>query len=276
LSANHSQAELLEYLRICEHAARVAGQILLDHRGQFTVREKGPGDVVTDADEAAQRTIRRIVLEAYPKHGFLGEESFEDELRPPECGVSSEPRAELRWIVDPLDGTINYVHDLPSYGVSIALESGCQLLVGVVFDPVLDECYTAAAGCGAYRNGQRIAVSACELAEQALVGASFPTNPQRDCIEIRRFIEVLHTVQAVRRLGAASLNLCYVASGRLDGYFASTAQSWDVAAGVLIVREAGGIVTGLDGSGFCLERPALACASTPTCHAQLVEALARA
>jgi myo-inositol-1(or 4)-monophosphatase len=265
-----------DHVKICEQAARAAGQVLLDRRGTFTVREKGPKDIVTDADEAAQAIIHKIVMDAHPEYGFLGEEATDE--GGPAVNQANEERkdAQRRWIVDPLDGTVNYVHDLPSYGVSVALEAGGEILAGVVFDPVLDECYSAAAGGGAYLNGQKIQVSGCISARQALFGASLPANPTRGCIEIRRFVEVLHAAQAVRRLGAASLNLCYVACGRLDGYFASTVKSWDVAAGVLIVREAGGVVTSLDGSDFCLERAELTCGATPALHASLVETLARA
>ena len=274
---NHdSHVGMLDYLRICEQAARAAGQVLLDWRGRFTVREKGPKDIVTDADEAAQAVIRKIVLNAHPEYGFLGEEDTQGEVLSRTNGGEETEGTQFRWIVDPLDGTINYVHGLPSYGVSVALESGGDILAGVVFDPVLDECYCAAAGYGAYMNGQKILASGCISTQKALVAASLPADPARGCVEIRRFVEVLHAVQSVRRLGAASLNLCYVANGRLDGYFASTVKSWDVAAGVLIVREAGGVVTSLDGGKFCLEQPALACAATPALHAALVETLARA
>jgi myo-inositol-1(or 4)-monophosphatase len=249
---------------------------VLNLSGSITVREKGPKDIVTDADEAAQAAIREIVLQSYPDYGFLGEEGTKGRAIEESRESDGSTNDRLRWVVDPIDGTVNYVHGFPSYAVSVALELEGQVLAGVVFDPVLDECYSAAAGCGAYCNGRRIYVSQCTSADQALVGASFPADPARGCIEIRRFVEVLHTVQAVRRLGAASLNLCYVASGRLDGYFASTVKPWDVAAGVLIVREAGGVVSALDGSGFRLEQAALACAATPEFHARLVETLARA
>ena len=276
MSTKDSHPHMPDHLTICEQAARAAGQILLDRRGTFTVREKGPKDIVTDADEAAQAVIHKIVTDAHPEYAFLGEESTDDDLLTGNMGNRKGGDTQFRWIVDPLDGTVNYVHDLPSYGVSVALEAGGEILAGVVFDPVLDECYSAAAGCGAYMNGKKIQVSGCTTARQALVGASLPANPTRGCVEIRRFVEVLHTAQAVRRLGAASLNLCYVASGRLDGYFASTVKSWDVAAGVLIVREAGGVVTSLDGGEFCLERAEVACGSTSAFHASLVETLARA
>lgn len=271
-----SQLRNQSYLRVCEQAARAAGKELLQRRGQFTIREKGPRDIVTDVDEAAQDVVRRIVLDAYPGHLFLGEEGHQDGGfgQGGESGRVGE--GQFRWIVDPLDGTINYVHNLPSYSVSVALEADGDILAGVVFDPLLDECFSAAAGCGAYLNGQEIRASGCTAIRNALVAVSLPTNVGRESVEIRRFVEVVLAVQSVRRLGAASLNLCYVASGRLDGYFASSVQPWDVAAGVLIVREAGALVSSLDGGRFCLERPALACAATGALHASLVETLSRA
>jgi myo-inositol-1(or 4)-monophosphatase len=276
LSNHDSQVEFPDYLHVCERAARAAGEVLLDWRGRFTVREKGPKDIVTDADEAAQAVIREIVLASHPDYGFLGEEDSPEQVSTSE-NRDIEPKKYLfRWVVDPLDGTVNYVHDLPSYGVSVALETCGDILAGVVFDPVLNECYSAAVGCGAYMNGREIRTSGCTVDREALVAGSLPANPARDCVEIRRFVEVLHAVQAVRRLGSAALNLCYVASGRLDGYFGSTVKPWDVAAGVLIVREAGGVVTSLDGGEFRLEYPDLTCAATPTLHAAVVEALARA
>jgi myo-inositol-1(or 4)-monophosphatase len=150
------------------------------------------------------------------------------------------------------------------------------VLVGVVLDPVADECFCAADSKGAFLNGERIGPSGCESMVDALIAVSFSANAQRDSVEIRRFIEILHESQSVRRLGSAALNLCYVASGRLDGYSAASVNSWDVAAGVLILREAGGVLSSLDGGQFDLARPKFACAGTVALHAQLLEILARA
>jgi myo-inositol-1(or 4)-monophosphatase len=264
-----------DFLELCETAARAAGQVLLDYRGRFRVTAKGPKDLVTDADVAAQRVVQDIILAGYPDHQFLGEES-EAGSYDSHCAPNEGAPSPYRWIVDPLDGTSNYIHGLASYGVSVALEYNHRLLAGVVYDPLLDHCYAAAAGKGAHLNQQAIRPSGQTSLSDALIAVSFSANVSRDSVEVRRFVEVLTASQGIRRLGAASLNLCYVASGRLDGYFASSIKPWDVAAGVLILREAGGVVSSLNGGEFLLDRPEFACAATPILHHQLVATLARA
>ncbi len=266
------------YLRVCEEAARAAGRVLMDWRGQFSVRAKGPKDLVTEADEAAQKVIRDILLGAFPNHQFVGEEDDDAENsmnRGAENGKAPAGDTSYRWIVDPLDGTINYVHDLPSYAVSIGLEREGELLVGVVYNPLLEECFSAVSGQGAYMNGDKLTTSGCTTAYDALVAASLPAGIEGDCVEMRRFVEVSHSCQSIRRLGSAALNLCYVACGRLDGYFASSVKPWDVAAGVLIIREAGGVVSSLHGGTFDIARPKFTCAATGTLHTALLEMLAR-
>jgi myo-inositol-1(or 4)-monophosphatase len=265
-----------DFLDTCERAARAGGRVLLDRQGRIQARQKGPKDVVTDADLASQQAIRDVLLGAYPDHLFLGEEDLPDHST-----RNTETERELnvdqyRWIVDPLDGTINYIHNLQSFSVSVALEKAGKVLVGVVLDPVANECFSAAAGNGAFLNGERIGPSNCESIVDALIAVSFSANAERGSVEFRRFVEVVLASQSMRRLGSAALNMCYVASGRLDGYFAASVNPWDVAAGVLILREAGGVVSSLDGSRFDLARPKFACAGTAALHAQLLEILARA
>ncbi|MHB8968867.1 MAG: inositol monophosphatase family protein [Pirellulaceae bacterium] len=265
---------MAEFLDICEQVARKCGQVLLDMRGTVRSHQKAPKDLVTEADFASQELARRLLLTAFPDHRFLGEESDEE---PGRTGVpSSDQQSEYCWIVDPLDGTLNYVRQLPNYSVSVALRRGSEILVGTVYDPLLDECYSAAAGKGAFLNGVPIHASGCQLLEHALVAASLPTDVPRNSPEVSRFIEVMHSSQAVRRLGSAALSLCYVASGRLDAYWATCVKVWDVAAGQLIVREAGGSLTHPDGSPFDLDRPQFVAAATPPLHGQLVDLLARA
>ena len=152
---------------------------------------------------------------------------------------------------------------------------GSEILVGTVYDPVLDECYSAAAGHGAFLNGVPIQPVGCQVMEQALVAASLPTEVPRNSPEVSRFIEVLHGSQAIRRLGSAALSLCYVASGRLDAYWATCVKVWDVAAGQLIVREAGGVLTHPDGTPFQLDRPQFVAAATPQLHSRLSKLLAQ-
>lgn len=260
---------MADFLTISERAARAGGQVLLDWQGKFSAVEKGPRDLVTQADLASQQVIRQILLDAFPEHGFLGEETL------PEQPMTSG-RHEYRWIVDPLDGTVNYVHRLQNFSVSVALERVRQVIVGAVFDPVIDECYTAVAGEGAWLNGQRLRCSNCRRLNEALVAFSLPANVTRGSHEITRLIEVLHSAQATRRLGSAALNLCYLAAGRLDGYWATSCKSWDVAAGVLMVQEAGGVVTDIDGAAFDVDRATFVAAATPDLHRELLDTIRRA
>lgn len=261
---------MTQFRDVCEEAARAGGRILLDMRGRIHPREKAPNDLVTEADFASQEAIHRVVTAAYPDHDFVGEEDARQTRQ-------TEPRAgEYCWVVDPLDGTLNYTRQLPAYAVSIALRQGKQAICGVVYDPVRDECFAAELGGGATLNGRPIATSACEQVGAALIAASLPTQIPRGSLEVARFVEVMHHAQAIRRLGAASLNLCYLAMGRLDAYWATCVKIWDVAAGQLIVTEAGGTVTRPDGGPFDLDRPQFVAASTPQLHRALLAVLSGA
>jgi myo-inositol-1(or 4)-monophosphatase len=254
-----------EYITVCEHAARSGGQVLLDWQGRINPREKGPKDLVSEADLASQQEIHKILYEAFPDHDFLGEEDDPND--------QTQRKSDYRWIVDPLDGTVNYVHGLPAYSVSIALEHRGELQVGVVFDPISQECFSAARGQGAFLDGESISTSDCRELRTALTAASFSANVDRESEEITRFLNVLVECQALRRLGSAALNLAYVASGRLDAYFATSVKIWDVAAGLLLVQEAGGIVSGVDGKSFDLSKPKFATAATTELHEAFVEVL---
>lgn len=256
---------ITDYLRVCEQAARAGGAVLQDWTGRFAVQEKGPADLVTEADLASQEAVRQILLGAFPLHGFLAEENA--------CVPSQQDG--LRWVVDPLDGTTNYVHGLANYAVSIALAQGAEPLVGTVFDPVSGECFSAAKGQGAYLNGRRLQVSNVSSLDQALVAASFSARVTRESPEIADFVEVLLAAQATRRMGSSALNLCYLAAGRVDAYWATGTKSWDIAAGAIIVQEAGGAISHLDGGPFDLDRPQFIAASTPALHAELSALLAR-
>jgi len=260
-----------QFIEVCERAARAAGELLLGMQHRVHVREKAPKDLVTEADVAAQGEIARIVLAEFPDHDFLGEEGSL-EASPP---ARSPANPRHRWIVDPLDGTVNYVHGLPSFAVSVALELGGQILAGVVFDPLLNECYRATAGGGATLNGRPLRTSSCSSLREALVAASLGANVERDSLEVRRFLEILYLAQSVRRLGSAALNMCYVASGRLDAYWGTSLKTWDVAAGALILQEAGAVLTSITGEPFRLETPLLLCAATAELHRQVLERLAR-
>ena len=257
-----------EFLDVSRRAARAAGDVLLSWQDRIRPREKGVKDLVTEADLASQETIRKILLDAFPDHRFVGEEDTP--------GAAGEGDSEYRWIVDPLDGTVNYVHRLQTFSVSIALEKAGELLCGVVFDPVMDDWYWAEAGQGAWRNERRLQTSDCSALREALLAASFSANLEPGSLEVRRFEQVMCASQAVRRLGSAALNLCYVAAGGLDGYWATSVKAWDVAAGFLIVQEAGGIITGLDGGDVSLDNPKFVASANTGLHTQFIEALGRA
>jgi myo-inositol-1(or 4)-monophosphatase len=252
-----------DYAKVCEEAARAGGAVVTDWIGRIAVRKKGHADLVTQADLASQEAVRRIVLGAFPHHSLLGEE---DAPAPP-----PEKRAEYRWIVDPLDGTTNYVHQVPHYAVSLALEHNGNVLVGTVYDPSTNECYTAAAGQGARLNGRPITTSPVTELSEALAVTGFPNKVLPDSPDLLVFLKAVLDCQSVRRTGCASLNLCYLAAGRLDVCWNYSTKIWDVAAGALIIREAGGIVTATNGGEFVLEDAHLLASANPTLHAQLVQ-----
>ena len=257
-----------EFLEVCEQAARRGGQILLDWQGKFTSREKGRRDLVTEADEASQLAIQDLLLGAFPDHDFVGEED------PKSAG--NQRKSPFRWIVDPLDGTANYVHGMAMYAVSIALEREGEIIAGTVFDPVANECYSAAKGRGATLNGRPLRVSRCTEANEALIAVSFAANVERESREIGWFIESLLACQSVRRLGSAALNLAYLAAGRMDAYLTTSVKIWDIAAGVLLVTESGGTLQSLDGSPINLEKPEFLASATPELQRELLQVLRRA
>jgi len=260
---------MLEFLKVCEEAARAAGKVLLDLQGRISVREKGPRDLVTEADLASQETIQQIVLGAFPDHDFLGEEDSSFDTR------RERTSGNYCWIVDPLDGTTNYVHRLQTFSVSVALERQGQILVGVVFDPIMDECYSATANGGALLNGSRLSTSKCSRLTEALVAASLPAAVPRGSLMVSQFVELLYECRAVRRLGSAALNMCYLAAGRLDAYWAPSIKIWDIAAGLLIVREAGGVVTDSTGGELDLAQPKMIAAANDGVHRELIKVVNR-
>lgn len=260
------------HLEVCQLVARRCGRLLIEMRGTIQPTQKAPKDLVTEADFASQKLARELIAQAFPTHRFVGEEDDQPGGSVPMLAAL----ADHCWIVDPLDGTLNYVRQMPNYGVSVALARAGEVLVGTVYDPVLDECFWAEKGGGAYLNDTPITPSACRQIDQALVAASLPADVPRNSPEVSRFIEVLHQAQAIRRLGSAALSLCYVACGRLDAYWATCVKAWDVAAGQLLVQEAGGTLTRPDGSAFRLDRPQFAAAGTAQLHQQLVDCLTHA
>jgi myo-inositol-1(or 4)-monophosphatase len=253
-----------DLLAVCEAAARAGANELLSWRGRFEAREKGPADLVTDADLASQAAVRATIAAHFPDHEFLGEES-------PAAGILASNRHV--WICDPLDGTTNYVHGYPCFAVSVAVARDRELLAGVILDPVAQECFSASKGQGAWCNGSPIHTSSVSTVADALVAISLPPRVRPDAPDLADFIRVVQVSQAVRRSGSAALNLAYVANGRLDAFWATHIQPWDVAAGILLVREAGGHVTARDGGPFDLRTPHFIAAANRPLHADLFDVL---
>jgi myo-inositol-1(or 4)-monophosphatase len=253
-----------EPLAVCETAARAGGAVLLDWVGRFRATTKGPRDLVTEADYASQKEIRRIVSEAFPHHGFVGEEADSDESQPP-SGSPGHAGTGTRWIVDPLDGTTNYVHGFPAWCVSIALATGDDILAATIYDPLRDECFTARAGGGCFLNGEPIRTAAVVDPAEAIAALSFPPQVAADSPAVADFLAILPHVHSVRRTGSTALNLAWLASGRLHAFWARRIACWDAAAGFLLVTEAGGAVApfAAPGGNVPLDDPAFVAAATP-------------
>lgn len=250
----------------CE-AARAGGKILREQLGKAAVREKGPADLVTDADLASQQAIEQLLIGRFPHHAFLGEESTEPQRQ------AARDSGKPVWVVDPLDGTANFVHRLLSFSVSIALIEGDAPRVGVVYDPMLDVLYAADDQGYVSKNGKPLRNSGCTQINKAMVCCSFRPGVSRHDPEINQFLNILEQSQSLRRLGSAALNLCYVAEGCLDAYWATSVKTWDIAAGYLIARTAGATFSHVDGSPFDLWNPKLLASATPQLHSALLQCL---
>lgn len=267
-------------LPVAVAAARAGAEELMQRWGDLQVHEKGPKDLVTDADYASQAAIFKLLGESFPDHLLIGEESTDGKTNALEQLVLGEQRG--CWIVDPLDGTINYVHRLQSFCVSIAYVAEGELQVGVILDPVCDELFFAARGRGAWVsrcNGDQqrpVKVSDCKDISRGMFACSFPAGVKRDAPEVQQFAAVLEECQSLRRLGSCALNLCYVADGRLDGYWTQSVKAWDMAAGALIVKEAGGTVTAMDGGPLDLHNPEFIATATTELNQVLMKTLREA
>lgn len=260
-----------EALSVCAAAARAGGRVLTEWLGRFTASTKGPRDLVTEADLASQREIRRLLLGAFPDHAFIGEESSAEERQAAGAG--------MRWIVDPLDGTSNYVHGFPAYCVSIGLACGDDLLVAAIYDPVHDELFTAKRGGGAACNDRPIRVAPQADPAAALVAVSFPAHVARQSQAVADFLAIVPHVHAVRRTGSTAINLAYLACGRLDAFWVRRIACWDVAAGLLIAREAGAVIGSFAGdtaAPVSMADPSFIAASSAELFAQLQQMLAGA
>ena len=261
------QAALHPMLNVAIKAARAAGAII--NRASMDldilkINTKAPNDFVTEVDQMAEEIIVQTLLEAYPDHAILAEES----------GRGGAKDSEYVWIIDPLDGTTNFIHGFPVYCVSIALAHRGVVQQAVVYDPTRDDLFYATKGRGAFVNNRRLRVSKRTRMSDALVGTGFPfrrgDNPKR---YLKMFEEVMAEVAGVRRPGAAALDLCYVAAGYYDAFFETGLQPWDVAAGSLIITEAGGLIGNFTGeSDFLYQREVVA--GSPKIYGQMVQILA--
>jgi myo-inositol-1(or 4)-monophosphatase len=251
------------YHDAAQEAARRAAVVVEEWRQKFQVREKGRFDLVTDADLASQKTIQEYLSRRFPEHAFLGEE---------DVGAKNRPSAGAppTWIVDPIDGTTNYVHDCPLYCISIALQVAGDLVVGVVLDPSRNEMFHAAKGAGAWINERRIRVSTTERLEEALIATGFAPDVRGHELALDWWRHFSFTARSLRRTGSTALNMAYVAAGRFDAYYAFDNHVWDVAGGTVLIQEAGGLVTNIDGSAYDAFA-ADALATNGTLHPRMVD-----
>ncbi len=255
-------------LNVMVQAAMKAGKSLSRDFGEvqnLQVSVKGPSDFVSQADLKAEKIVHDELMKARPTYGFLGEEGGEEK------GTDGAHR----WIVDPLDGTTNFLHGIPQFAVSIALERNGEIVAGVIFNPATDELFTAEKGGGAFLNDRRIRVAARRVLSDCVVGCGAPHlgrgNHGKFLVELRH---VMGEVAGIRRFGAAALDLAYVAAGRIDGFWETDLSPWDVAAGLIMIREAGGFASDMKGGADILAQGSVI-AGNELIHKQLVDVVNR-
>lgn len=265
-------------LAVAVRAARRAAAVIVDAARdlkRLPAHAKEHGDIAANADAEAENAIIATLRAAFPEHAILGAESGEIVGQLPDTDAPGG-KGGFRWLIDAVDGTVNFVHGYPYYAVSIALTRGTEVTHAAVLDPVRDEMFTAVRGKGAQMDGTPLRVSACLELEQALIGTVFP---QRDSPRLPAYLPTLHAVVAhcagVRRGGAGALDLCYLAAGRLDGFWVTSLKPWDIAAGALIVKEAGGRVGDFAGGADFL-RSSEVVAAAPGVFNRLRETVAAA
>lgn len=251
-------------LNIAIRAARKAGTVItraVDQIETLTITQKGRHDYVSEIDRRAEDEIVRIIRKTYPSHGILAEESGE---------LKGD---EITWIIDPLDGTTNFLHGFPQFAVSIGIQNRNRLEHGVIYDPLRDELFTASIGEGAQLNDRRLRVSKAVTLDGSLLGTGFPF---REVAQIDEYVEIFRTLMpicsGIRRAGAASLDLAYVAAGRLDGFWESGLKPWDMAAGAVIIQEAGGLIGDMRGANRFMQTGDMV-AGNPKVYAALIQKL---
>lgn len=251
-------------LNFAIETARQAGHILMEKFGRITVSKKGDINLVTEADLASEAHIIERIKSYHPKHAILAEESGD--------AVIIRGDSSWKWIIDPLDGTTNYAHGYPCFCVTIALEHEGEIVLGVTLDPTRNELFAAERGQGASLNGKPIRVSSAEKLGDALLVTGFPYDFKQKPNFGRHLNEFLFHSRGVRRDGSAAIDMAYVACGRFDGFWEEGLNPWDIAAGKLLIEEAGGIVTYYDGSALSIYKPPI-CASNGAIHSQMLEVL---
>lgn len=254
------------FVNIATQAARAASRTILrymDQLDQITVTEKQRNDFVTEVDKLSEEVIIQHIQKAYPRHAIISEE----------CGALGNESGEYTWIIDPLDGTKNYIMGFPHFAISIAVVKQDQLEAACIYDPIRQELFTAAKGKGAQLNNKRIRVSATTKLDSALVGTGFPfLNTDAQSAYLKQFNNILPNVADIRRAGAAALDLAYVAAGRLDAFWEPTLKSWDIAAGALLIQEAGGVITDYNNGKDFLKSGNVVAGNIKT-HASLLDLL---
>jgi len=248
------------YLETAVEIAREAGALLATYFERHVPFElKGEFDLVTEADRASEKLVVERLQSRFPSHGIVAEE-----------GGGHAGTSEFRWYVDPLDGTTNFAHTLPIFNVTLALEQAGEMLVGVVFDPIRQEMFTAERGAGAYLNNRRMRVSAAKRLEDCLLCTGFPSRRRHMSINVHFYHQLAMATHGVRRTGSAAIDLAWVACGRLDGFWEFGLNPWDMAAGRLMVAEAGGQISDMHGQPHLLDTPQLL-ADNGLLHEQLLE-----
>ena len=244
-------------------AAHRSAKILRSRFGNISrIREKANAEIVTEADTESENAIISTIQAHYPDHAILGEE----------CGLIKGP-SEYKWIIDPLDGTVNFAHQVPIFCISIALAVQETMVLGIIFDPINDELFTAVRGQGAKLNGDPIQVSAPARISESLLITGFPYNVEEIFETVMvRYGRCLKASQAIRRLGSAALDLCYVACGRFEGFWEQNLKPWDTAAGALLVVEAGGRVTTFSDRPYTVKQPEIL-ATNGIIHKEMLELL---
>lgn len=232
------------FLETAVEIARESGALLSQHLGKIGFELKGDYDLVTEADRASERLIVERLRSYFPTHGLVGEE-----------GADHKGTSEYHWYIDPLDGTTNFAHGYPVFNVTMALERAGELICGVIFDPERREMFTVERGAGAYLNNRKISVSKTTRLEDTLVATGFPSRKRHLNYNVHFYHQLAMCTHGVRRGGSAAIDLAYVACGRLDAFWEFTLNPWDMAAGVLMVEEAGGRVTDIHGGAHSLRSP---------------------